>query len=70
VNATDQTRTRLATLTPQGELKYNITKGHIESATLTAEASITEASRDHLLFEARFETQPKFQSTYSCRMLD
>ena len=70
VNATDQTRTRLGTLTPRGELKYNITKGHIESATLTAEASITEASRDHLLFEARFETQPKFQSTYSCRMLD
>ena len=70
VDATDQTRTRLGTLTPRGELKYNITKGHIESATLTAEASITEASRDHLLFEARFETQPKFQSTYSCKMVD
>ena len=70
VDATDQSRARLGTLTPRGELKYNITKGHIESAVLTAEASVTEASRDHLLFEARFETQPKFQSTYSCRMLD
>jgi hypothetical protein len=70
VNATDQTRTRLATLTPQGELKYNITKGHIESGNLTLEGSITEASRDHLLFEARFETQPKCQATYSCKMVD
>jgi len=70
VDATDQSRTRLASLTPRGEVKYNITAGHVESAELTADGSMEEASRDHLLFEARFETQPKVRLTYFCHIVN
>jgi len=70
VDATDQSRTRLASLTPRGEVKYNITAGHVESAELTAVGSMEEASRDHLLFEARFETQPKVRLTYFCHIVN
>ena len=70
VDATDESRTRLASLTPRGEVKYNITAGHVESAELTAVGSMEEASRDHLLFEARFETQPKVRLTYFCRIVN
>jgi hypothetical protein len=70
VDATDQSRTRLARLTPRGKLKYNITKGHVESAELTALGSIEEASRDHLLFETRFEAQPEVQITYACTIVN
>jgi hypothetical protein len=70
VDATDHSRTRLASLTPRGEVKYNITAGHVESAVLTAKGSMEEASRDHLLFEARFETQPTVRLTYFCHIVE
>jgi len=70
VDATDSSRTRLASLTPRGELKYNITKGHIESAKLQATGTMEEASRDHLLFETRFETSPEVRLTYHCTIIN
>ena len=70
INATDNSRARLATLTPRGELKYNITDGHIESGELNAEGTMEEASRDHLLFETRFETNPTVRLTYSCAIIE
>jgi hypothetical protein len=66
IDASDASRTRLASLTPRGQLKYNISAGHVESAELDAQGNVSEASRDHLLFEARFETQPKVRMTYHC----
>ena len=69
VNATDARRIRLGSLTPEGFLEYNITDGHVSKAELTAKGSIEEVSRDHLLFESRFEAAPKVRMTYSCRLL-
>jgi hypothetical protein len=69
VNATDARRSRLGSLTPEGSLEYNITDGHVSKAELTAKGSIQEVSRDHLLFESRFEAAPKVRMTYSCRIL-
>jgi hypothetical protein len=70
INATDQSRARLGSLTPRGDLKYNIADGHIESADLKAEGSMEEASRDHLLFETRFETSPEVRLTYFCHIIN
>lgn len=70
VDATDKSRTRLASLRPRGELKYNITKGHIESGKLQATGTMEEASRDHLLFETRFETSPEVRFTYHCTIIN
>jgi len=70
VDATDASRTRLATFTPRGYLIYNITDGHIQEAELAADIAMHEASRDHLLFESRFETQPRVRTTYFCRIMD
>lgn len=69
IDATDVSRARLAQLVPRGQVIYNITDGHVESAELRATASIEEASRDHLLFETRFETQPELQLTYACQIV-
>jgi hypothetical protein len=70
IDASDASRTRLASLTPRGQLKYNISAGHVESAELNAQGNMLEASRDHLLFEARFETQPKVHMTYRCLIVN
>lgn len=70
IDATDQSSARLGSLTPRGDLKYNITDGHIESADLKAEGSIEQASRDHLLFETRFETSPEVRLTYFCHIIN
>ena len=70
VDATDASRSRLATFTPRGYLIYNITDGHVQEAELSARIMMHEASRDHLLFESRFETQPEVRTTYFCRIVD
>ena len=70
VDATDASRLRLATLSLRGYLNYNIVAGHIESGELLAEIAMQEASRDHLLFETRFESQPRLRVTYFCQIVD
>lgn len=69
VDASDQSRRRLASVTPRGRLEYNISDGYVESAQLNAQASMEEVSTDHLLFETRFETNPRIEIQYTCKML-
>ena len=69
VNASDATRRRLGSLTPRGEMHYNITAGYVEKGELQARGQIQEVSTDHLLFEARFESTPNVTIQYHCRIL-
>lgn len=69
VNASDATGRRLGSLTPRGELHYNISAGFVEKAEFSAKGQIEEVSTDHLLFEARFETTPSVEIQYHCRVL-
>lgn len=69
VVATDSSWERIGSLTPRGWLEYDITDGYVKTGELRASASVHQASRDHLLFETRFETSPQARSTYSCRLL-
>ncbi len=69
IDATDATRHRLGSLTPRGELHYNITAGFVEKGELTAKGHIEDVSRDHLLFEARFESTPHVEIEYYCQIL-
>lgn len=69
VDASDQSMRRLGTVTPRGKLEYNISDGYVESAQLNAQASMEEVSTDHLLFETRFETNPRIEIQYTCKLL-
>lgn len=69
VIATDQSWKRLASFTPRGWFEYDITEGHVAAGEWRGTATMYQASRDHLLFEARFEVSPQGRSTYSCRLL-
>ncbi|MGQ9504161.1 MAG: hypothetical protein ACUVQR_04555 [Thermogutta sp.] len=69
VVSTDSSWERIVTLTPRGWLEYDITEGHVARGELRANASMHRASRDHLLFETRFEVTPQTRCTYSCRLL-
>lgn len=69
VIATDQSWERIASFTPRGWFEYDITEGHVAQGELRGTANMHKASRDHLLFEARFEASPQGRSTYSCRLL-
>jgi len=70
VNATDARLLRQGTLSIEGFLKYNINKGHFEEGELTADLAVEQASRDHLLLEARFQATPKVKIYYKCEKLD
>lgn len=67
--ATDEAWERIGSFTPRGWVEYDITEGHVARGEVRATASMHRASRDHLLFEARFEAAPQARSTYFCRLL-
>lgn len=64
----DTSTGRVGTFEPTGNLAYNITDGHIESGQLAGRIFIEEVSKDHILFEARFQAKPTFQINYKCQM--
>lgn len=70
VNASDGSRRRLGEVTPRGRLDYNISDGYVDRAELKAQASLEEVSADHVLFEARFQVNPRMEIQYACQRLE
>jgi hypothetical protein len=68
LNASDQSSNRVGSFTPRGKLLFNITDGYISAAELAGDLFLETVSKNHLLFEARFHTQPHLQVSYSCQM--
>lgn len=69
VVATDSAEERIGAFTPRGWLEYNITQGHVAKAEWRGTANMHRVSRNHLLFEARFQAALQFWQTYSCKLL-
>lgn len=70
VDATDVSRRRVGRFTPRGFGTYNITDGHVEVMEGKGGLTVEEVSRDHILFEYRFESAPELQFTYNCRIVE
>ena len=68
IDTSDASRRRIGRFEPRGTLTYNITDSHIQAADMSGIMRIEDVSKDHILFEARFFTQPKLQISYSCAM--
>ena len=66
VNASDDSTRRVGSFEPQGSLRYDITDGFVDRASLTGRFQFEEVSTDHLLFETSFRTRPTLQIEYSC----
>jgi hypothetical protein len=69
INATDDKAHRVGTFEPHGKMKYSIDDGYVTIASLNGRATFERVSRDHILFEASFQTQPTMKVLYSCKML-
>lgn len=70
LESSDQQRQRVGTFTPRGKLRYALKHNYVETAELSGELTIDQVSKDHLLFEATFRTQPQMEVVYSCQLLD
>lgn len=68
LDASSQSSNRVGSFTPRGKLHFNIADGYISAAELAGHLVLESVSKDHLLFEARFHTQPRLQVSYSCQM--
>jgi hypothetical protein len=66
-DASDDRNRRVAQFWPSGTLNYNIKGRFVESAELSGKIDFEEVSKDHLLFETQFKTEPKIKITYSCK---
>jgi len=66
--ADDGSRRRVGTLVPRGNMEFDLSGGFLRLAALTGSMAFEEVSKDHLLFEARFRTEPKIQISYSCEL--
>lgn len=70
VDASDGSRRRLGEVTPRGRLDYNISDGYVDHAKLSGTASLEDVTTDHLLFEARFQANPRMEIQYTCKRLE
>ena len=43
----------------RGTMRYNLTDGYVEQSELSGDLRIETVSKNHILFEARFRTEPK-----------
>ncbi len=64
----DQTTQRVGSFTPRGTMRYNLTDGYVEQSDLNGDLRVETVSKNHILFEARFRTEPKMHLSYSCQM--
>lgn len=70
LDSSDSSTQRLGTFTPRGTLRYDIANQFVESAELGGDMVVEKVSKDHILFESRFKTQPKLKITYFCTISD
>lgn len=68
LDATDATQARYGSLQPRGTLRFNLSDNYVAEGELRARASYERVSKDHLLFEARFRSDPEIKISYSCKM--
>jgi hypothetical protein len=68
LDSSDAAKRRYGSFTPRGTLHYNVSDGFVETANLEGKFVIEQVSKDHLLFEARFKSQPTLKIQYSCTM--
>jgi hypothetical protein len=68
IDSSDASQRRLGSFTPRGTLRYNVSDGHVQSASLSGDLSIQEISQDHLLFESSFKSKPHLTISYSCKL--
>jgi len=68
LDSSDQSTRRVGSFTPRGKLRYNVSDGYVALADLNGDFQIETVSKDHILFEARFRTEPIIRLNYSCTM--
>lgn len=68
LQASDKARRRVGSFEPRGHMRYSLNDGFVEIANMEGYLKIEEVSKDHLLFEAVFRTQPKLEIVYSCEL--
>lgn len=68
VNASDDASRRIGSFVPRGTLQFDLQDGFVHQALLSGSMRIEEVSRNHILFEASFRSEPKLRIVYSCTM--
>jgi len=66
--ADDGSSRRVGTLVPRGIMVFDLTDKFLRSAELTGSVAFEQVSTDHLLFEARFRTEPEIKISYWCEL--
>ena len=69
IDTSDNADLSLGTMTPRGTMKVSRNEGHVTRGDLTASATINIKSKDHILFESSFKTDPRFMIEYECELL-
>jgi len=59
----------MARWAPRGTMVYGFKDGIITQAELAGSFRIDRRSTDHILFEARFSTEPQYRITYYCEVM-
>lgn len=67
-DSSTSSKAKIGTLKPRGTLTYNITDGFISAGMLEGRGTLQQVSKDHILFETAFRSDPAFHIDYTCRI--
>ena len=68
IDSTTPEKYDIGKFVPRGILVFDLEKQFVQSAELTGDITIENCSRDHILFETRFQARPKLRVSYTCKM--
>jgi hypothetical protein len=68
IDSTTPENYNIGRFVPRGTMVFDLDDQFVRSADLTGDISIENCSRDHILFETRFDAKPKLKINYSCKM--
>ena len=66
LDATNLQRSQVGVYYPEGDLSFDLKDGYVSSGTLGGRMILERVSKDHVLFEAKFRTEPRIKLTYHC----
>ena len=68
IDSSTSEQTNIGTFTPKGTMLFDLDDQYVTKVDLTGDIDFKSVSKNHILFETRFDSKPDVKISYSCKM--
>ncbi len=68
IDSSTSEQTNIGTFTPKGTMFFDLDDQYVTKVDLTGDIDFKSVSKNHILFETRFDSKPDVKISYSCKM--